>query len=235
MQVSISPKIVEKYPSYTLYLIYGIGVQVSSYNQAIDDLLRAQEEMICSTFANSSVAEHPNIASWRDTYSSFGSKPSKYHCAVESLSHAVIKRGSLPRINTLVDLCNAMALKYVLPIDVMDVDQLAGDVQVLFSSGTENFLPLGSREIEHPDVGEVIYADDTDVLGRRWNWRKCDKNKVTLNTKTFLITVEGIGKTPQCIPQQAAEELAGSISRFFKVPTEIKDLGCHNTSTQFQN
>jgi DNA/RNA-binding domain of Phe-tRNA-synthetase-like protein len=189
----ISPQVLERFPSYRLVVITGSRVRVSAYDEQVDSLLKQQEAQIRNTVELSALHQHPHISSWRKAYAGFGAKPSKHRCAVEALLRAILKRKSLPRINSLVDLCNCVSVRHVLPIDVMDLDNVEGDISVRFAQGDERFLPLGSRQLEHPNPGEVIYSDGVDVLGRRWNWRKSEKSKVTVETKTILITIEGIG------------------------------------------
>jgi DNA/RNA-binding domain of Phe-tRNA-synthetase-like protein len=189
----ISPQVLERFPSYRLMVITGSRVRVSAYDEQVDDLLKRQEEQIRNTIELSGLHQHPHISAWRKAYAGFGAKPGKHRCAVEALMRAILKRKSLPRINSLVDLCNCVSVKHVLPIDVMDLDNIEGDISVRFAEGDERFLPLGSSQLEPPNPGEVIYSDGVDVLGRRWNWRKSEKSKVTLETNTILITIEGIG------------------------------------------
>ncbi len=214
MYLLISPEIVEQYPSYRLMVVTGSHIRVSAHDEDVESLLRQQEKKIHETVELSSLHEHPHIASWRKTYASFGAKPNKYHCAVETLIRTILKRGSLPRINSLVDSCNYVSVKRVLPIDVMDLDNVEGDISVRFAKGDERFLTLGSRQLDPPDPGEVIYSDAVDVLGRRWNWRKSEKSKVTLETKTILITIESIENISTETLSSTEAELCSLLQRF---------------------
>jgi len=222
MDFIIAPDLLERYPSFRVMIITAKNLQTNDNDSDIDKLLDQQQEEIQNSFQLSELPEHPHIAEWRKTYTSFGSKPSKYRCAVEALLRAILKRGSLPRINSLVNLCNYVAIKHILPIDIMDVSNIKGDVAIRFARGDESFLPLGALELDNPYQGEVIYADAEDVLGRRWNWRKCDKNKVTPLTKDILCTVEGIGAIETQKIEQAAEELAALIQRFYNCLPESR-------------
>ena len=44
----------------------------------------------------------------------------------------------------------------------------------------------------NPKDGEVVYMDEKEVLCRRWNWRECDKSKMTEKTKNVTLVVEGM-------------------------------------------
>lgn len=214
MKVYISGDILERFPSYRLLLIAAKCVQVRVEDKSADQMLTGQEELSRMLFRTEALSQHPHIAAWRKTYASFGSKPSKYRCAAESLLRMVIKKKHLPRINTFVDLCNYVSIKYILPIDAIDTAHIIGDIRVRLACGNERFLPLGSQEATTPYAGEVIYSDDVDVLGRRWNWRKSDKTKVTTDTRNVLITIEGIGRIPTDVLEAAQYELGDLVRRF---------------------
>lgn len=214
MHVSIASDVMTRYPSYRLILIAGQDLRVSPADDGIETLVSCQEQLIRETMNLEALHNHPHIAAWRETYVSFGAKPNKCHCAVESLLRTVLKRGSLPRINSLVNLCNYVSLRQVLPIDVMDLEGVEGDVGISFAKGDERFLPLGATELDPPQPGEVIYHDAIEVLGRRWNWRKCDKNKTSATTTRIMITIEGVGNTLTETLEKAEAELLDLIPRF---------------------
>lgn len=46
----------------------------------------------------------------------------------------------------------------------------------------------------------MIYRDAEDVLCRRWNWRECDKSKMTAESRNLCLVVEGL-------PPVSAQEL----------------------------
>ncbi len=97
----------------------------------------------------------------------------------------------MPRINKLVDICNCISIKYVLPIAAYDLAGISGDLTVTLAQGGERFLPLNIDQWEQPEPEEVIYKDQEKALSRRWNWRQCDQAKVTPDTHNALLTLEG--------------------------------------------
>ncbi len=79
-----------------------------------------------------------------------------------------------------------------------------------FATGKERFLPLGGKEEEHPEPGEVIYFDDKtlNVMCRRWNWRNGDFSKITENSRRVVINLDGIGPVSEELIVRARDELA---------------------------
>src|SRR3989344_2939818 len=74
---------------------------------------------------------------------------------------------------------NYISIKHVIPVGGDDLDKIDGDLELTFAKGNEKFVQLNSSEIDHPKKEEVIYKDDKEVTCRRWNWRECDKSKMT--------------------------------------------------------
>jgi DNA/RNA-binding domain of Phe-tRNA-synthetase-like protein len=87
---------------------------------------------------------------------------------------------------------NLVSIRYALPIAIFDIRQLVGDnLSVRLAMGNETFLPIGSDGIEHPDTGEVIFADmDANVYARRWCWRQSLASAAQEDTTQVIVTVE---------------------------------------------
>jgi lysyl-tRNA synthetase class 2 len=73
-----------------------------------------------------------------------------------------------------------------------DIAKVEGDIILRFARGDEPFTALNSEEMETAKEGEVIYSDEKEVLCRRWNWRECDKTKMTEETRDVVLVVEGL-------------------------------------------
>jgi DNA/RNA-binding domain of Phe-tRNA-synthetase-like protein len=117
----------------------------------------------------------------------------------------------VPHINKLVDLCNYVSMKHVLPVAAYDLEFVSGPVEVRFATGDEPFLPLYAKVVEHPKPGEVVYTDDEGALSRRWNWRQCDRAKTTAQTRDVLLTTEGINDIQPEAVQAAIVELVSLV------------------------
>jgi len=152
---------------------------------------------------------HPFIASWRQMYRSFGTKPGDYRPSAEALVRRALKTGGLPTINTAVDAYNAVSVRHLIPMGGFDLDRVAGDIRLRFSVGGEEFTPLGSDKTELTYVGEVVYADDERILTRRWNYRDCDETKITEGTRNAVLFADG----PEGVPRSSVEEALLDLER----------------------
>jgi len=179
-----------------------VGLIITPYvtnldkDTAVHTLLTHMEQVILNSgVQRDSISELPTIAAWRKVYSQFGIKPSRYPCAAESLIRRVIEQGSLPRMNTLVNLCNAISLKVRIPIAACDISDLQ-ELVIRRAVGKERYLPIGKvNEHEFPAPGEIIYVDKSErAHSRRWNWRQSDTIKVTSESSQVLFTIEAVHK-----------------------------------------
>lgn len=183
-RLSVAPPIFETFPDYHVSIIYASGLENGSSDDWSAGLLRVAEGGAREAFGDAKAASHPHIAAWRETFSRFGAKPSKYPCSVEALLGRVLKGQELPAINRVVDLYNAVSIRHLLPVGGEDLDRLTSDSVLRFATGNEPFSLISGGEeiIEHPDAGEVVWADSSGVTCRRWNWRQCRRTQLTEST-----------------------------------------------------
>ena len=155
--------------------------------------------------------DHPNIKAWREAYKKMGISLSKYPSSLESLLRRALKGGPFPRINPIVDLYNALSLKYLVPIGGHAMNAVDGDIRLTFADGTESFVPMDMGEQEAVDKGEVIYKDDRDALTRRWIWKHSNKDRIESETTCALLTVHVMDGLPSWVCEQVVRDLAESI------------------------
>ncbi|HEX2547025.1 MAG TPA: phenylalanine--tRNA ligase beta subunit-related protein [Ramlibacter sp.] len=139
-----------------------------------------------------SESELPEIQAWRRAFSRMGLKPTQYRCASESLLRRFKKEGAMPRIHPLIDACNSISMAFAIPIAVIDLDRVAGDLQVRHADGSERYLTFGG-ETEHPEPGEVSFVDaQGNAHARRWTNRQSGLSAVRDATTQVLIVAEAM-------------------------------------------
>lgn len=134
----------------------------------------------------------PAIRAWRRTYAQMGLKPTQFRCAAESLLRRIRTHGDLPRVHPLVDLCNAVSAAHAIPIAVLDLDRVEGDLTVGPATGSETYVTF-SGDLEHPAAGEIVYADDAGYAhSRRWVTRQSGRSAIGPSTTRVLIVAEAV-------------------------------------------
>jgi DNA/RNA-binding domain of Phe-tRNA-synthetase-like protein len=165
----------------------GVGAEVSVERRAAGFAEIARERLLGVT-----EAELPEIQAWRRTFSKMGLEPTRYRSAAESLLRRFRREGGLPRIHPLVDLCNAISLAFAIPVAVFDTSRISEFVEVRYASGSERHLTF-SGEVEHPEAGEVIFADGAGhAHARRWTNRQSAESAVRSATRSVLIVAEAL-------------------------------------------
>src|SRR5205814_2380274 len=81
------------------------------------------------------VAVHPRIAAWRDAFSAFGARPSKFQSSVEALVRRARRGDELPAVNLVVGLYNATSLGHLVPIGGDDLERVDGGLHLRRASG----------------------------------------------------------------------------------------------------
>ncbi|QKH39834.1 hypothetical protein FOC84_26020 [Achromobacter pestifer] len=161
--------------------------------------------------AGASEAEFPEIQAWRRAFAAMGLKPTQYRCASEALLRRYRKEGALPALHPLIDLCNAASLAHAIPIAVFDADQIAGSLAVRFARGDETYETFAGQT-EHPEPGEVIFADDSGrAHARRWTNRQSGWSAIRPASTRALIVAEALHETAEqdisCIVSELGEAL----------------------------
>jgi DNA/RNA-binding domain of Phe-tRNA-synthetase-like protein len=162
-------------------------------------------------------SEFAEIQSWRRAFTRMGLKPTQYRCAAESLLRRLRTQGSLPGLHPLVDLCNAVSLAFAIPVAVLDVSAIAGDLQVRYAAGDEEYLTF-SGETEHPAAGEVIFRDDSgQAHARRWTNRQSGLSAVRASTTTALIVAEALHDSAPADIERLTAAIAGELDTTWSV------------------
>ena len=151
----------------------------------------AEQQATLQRLGTTPLSQVPALAAWRSALRGFDVDPTQYRSASESLLRRLTKKGDIPSINLLVDLGNLVSIRYALPVAVFDTRELQGAVTVHFADGTERYTTLGQSEVDHPELGEVVFSDETGlVIARRWCWRQSDQSAAQEDTTEAIITVE---------------------------------------------
>lgn len=232
MKFIIDEKIFEKFPGTTIGVVVGKGLNNAGFNDEVLQRIHEQEHTIRASYTPETLLQHPHIDAWRKTYTVFGAKPKKHACSVENLYRMVLNGEELRRINTIVDSYNYISLKYTVPVGGDDLDHVKGNIHLRFATGEELFIRLNSTEVDNPHVGEVIYADDEEVLCRRWNWRECDKSKMTEQSKNVVLVVEALPPLTVSDVQTIVTELGQMVAEYCGGTVTSHILNAQNSSVE---
>jgi DNA/RNA-binding domain of Phe-tRNA-synthetase-like protein len=183
VSVAVDSDIFTAHPEYVALIVLAEGIGNAPSDEGSSAVLDAAEQDL-RAHGLTRPADDPNIAAWRAAFSVFGAKPSKYPCSAEALAARVLKGGTLPRVNVLVDLYNAVSVRALTPVGGEDLDQLHGALRLTIATGDEPFDGHDGA----PRPGEIVWRDDAGVTCRRWNWRQGQRTRLTdATTRAFFV------------------------------------------------
>ena len=186
------PEIVELFPGVVGGVLVTDGLLAGETAPELAEPFAAEQQTTLARLADTPLSEVPSPFAWRRAFRVFGVDPTAYRSAAEALLRRLTKQGSLPSINTLVDIGNLVSIRYALPVAVFDRDSITGTLTVRQATGDESFTDLGSGTTEQPEPGEVIFVDEAGrVAARRWCWRQSAESASSGSTTDVLVTVEG--------------------------------------------
>lgn len=234
MNLKIDQEIWKKYPHLKVGVLIARNLNNEINGHEPLNVLRKTEHDVRNKLHGMDLAEVEKIADWREAYRSFGYKPSSTRCSVEALLRRTLKGNHLPDISPIVNLYNSISIQHTLPAGADDLDQVEGSVFLTIAKGDEPFTAIGSSEAEMATSGEVIYRDDREVTCKAWNWRECDKTKITAKTKNAALVIEGLEHTSLAEIKAALKELKGLLERFCSGSYEmyLLDVSCPNISEE---
>ncbi len=211
----VDGRVFELLPRYCLGVVVAKGIDNRSANSRIENLLDEQIGKFAAEHRTANIRDLPDVKAYRDAFSVLGMNPNKYMCSIEALTKRVQKNAMLPHINPIVDLANALSLKYGLPLGAHDIAKLDSDMEVRFSVEQDRFRAMGESQPESMPEGELVYVSGHTVKTRRWIWRQSDDGKITEETGDVFFPVDGFEDLNRERVLQARDELAATLQEEF--------------------
>ena len=132
------------------------GLTVVAHDPRMDAPLAAAEAAVRARPPDESAAV-------RGMYRRTGLDPTKRRPSSEALLRRVRKGEALPRINSLVDVCNWCSLEFQLPYGLYDLDRIEGDVILRLGAEGEGYE--GIRKDDVHVGGRIALADARGPFG----------------------------------------------------------------------
>lgn len=132
------------------------GARNADRSEQLDARLAAAE-------ATARARPEADTGSVRAMYRRVGLDPTKTRPSSEALLRRVLRGGTLPRISTLVDVCNWCSLEFQLPYGLYDRARLRSDVELRLGRPGEAYA--GIRKDEVHVGGRITLADAEGPFG----------------------------------------------------------------------
>ena len=135
------------------------------------------------------VLNHPVIQGYKDLLQSAGRSVKKNPPTVPALIRNIQHRGSIPCINSIIDIYNVEALNSFLAIGGHDFDKIHDYIEFTVSEREDIFLPILSTE-KHVAKTDYVYRDEKGILA--WlDVRDGENYKFDDKTKNAIFIIQG--------------------------------------------
>jgi DNA/RNA-binding domain of Phe-tRNA-synthetase-like protein len=167
----------------------------------------------------STVRQQPpaDVVAVRTMYKRVGLDPTKTRPSSEALLRRVRKGDQLPRINSLVDICNWCSLEFQLPYGLYDAAHVEGDIELRLGRDGESYP--GIRKDDVNVGGRLTLADARGPFGNPTS--DSARTMVTTTTTSAIVVVFAPAEME---PKRLVQVLDETVKRMAEF------TGCRETS-----
>ena len=172
-------------------VVIGIAKNINPNAKLSDSFLEKQKKME-EWALNCNIDEvfnHPVIQGYKDLLQSVGRSVKKNPPTVPALIRNIQHRGSIPCINSIIDIYNVEALNSFLAIGGHDFDKIHDYIEFTVNEREDIFLPILSTE-KHVAKTDYVYRDEKGILA--WlDVRDGENYKFDDKTKNAIFIIQG--------------------------------------------
>lgn len=197
------------------------GREGATDHAAVERVLTEAEAMARTRLDSGDLPALPAIRDWRAAYRAFGIKQTRYRNSLERLLRRLRTGEALPRINPLVDLYNAISIRFLMPSGADDLDRIEPPLAFRQSTPGDSFLDMAADPPtdDPPLPGEIVYADSRKILCRRWNWRQDARSLIGPHTRRAIVTIQTLDPKGRERLDEATEEFVTLAARLLGART----------------
>lgn len=193
-------------------VVIGIAKNVDPNAPLPDSFLKKQKEMenwaLSCTMGE--VFELPIIQGYTDLLQRVKRSVKKNPPTVPALIRNIQHRGSIPRINSVIDIYNVESLHSLLSIGGHDLDKVSDYIEFTVNKKEGVFLPILSTE-KHVAETDYIYRDVKGIMA--WlDVRDGENYKFGDETKNAIFIIQGNAKTSVEYRLEALERIQNDLT-----------------------
>jgi DNA/RNA-binding domain of Phe-tRNA-synthetase-like protein len=189
------------------------GVKVVKRSSELESFKAELIKQVRKQHSLESLKDLPTARAYRDFFWRVGVDPTKNRPAAEALIRRILRGGTIPNINTLVDAYNLASIKTEIALAAFDLDRLKGDLLMRFAEKGEEFMGIGMQKPIVLQGGEIVVSD-SEKLVAVYPHRDADNTKVTEKTKNVVLVICGVPGIPEETLRNAKQVAIEYITRF---------------------
>jgi len=198
MKISIQKALLDKFLDMKVGVLVVQGIDNLADYSNLQERFQMIQEDLQKKYQPEDIENIKEIANWKRVFEKVGMNSKKYTSSIENMLKRIVKDQKwIKPLSPMVDVYNTVSLEYMTPIGAYDLDRAGDNFEIRFAKKDDKFVPLGKQDFENCDDGEVVFADEKEILCRNWVWKQSDHKKVQKCTQNVLIRIEALGKNDE--------------------------------------
>ena len=193
-------------------VVIGIAKNIDPQAKLSDSFLKKQKEtearaLHCDV---DGVLNNPITQGYADLLQRVGRSIKKYPPTVPAFIRNIQRRGSMPHINSVIDIYNVESLHSLLAIGGHDLDKIDGQIEFTVNKEEGVFLPISSTE-KHVAATDYVYRDPKGIIA--WlGVRDGEQYKFDDGTKNAIFIIQGNANTSVEIRVDALKRIQNDLA-----------------------
>jgi len=193
-------------------VVIGIAKNIDPQVKLSDSFLNKQKKMEdwalhCDV---DGVLNNPITQGYADLLQRVGRSIKKYPPTVPAFIRNIQRRGSMPHINSVIDIYNVESLHSLLAIGGHDLDKIDGQIEFTVNKEEGVFLPISSTE-KHVAATDYVYRDSKGIIA--WlGVRDGEQYKFDDGTKNAIFIIQGNANTSVEIRVEALKRIQSDLA-----------------------
>jgi len=186
----ISADVHEKLPGIKFAVVRVDSVTVVKKS----DELEAYKKEVLEKFSGltlEKIDSMPTIQAYRNLFRAFGVDWHSRRPSPDALLRRIALGKGLYTVNTLVDAYNLAVVETGIGLGAFDSSKLSLPVVLRFAKDGEQMHPIGEEKPIIIQDGELVYADQEQVITLDLNYRDTNRTKITEKSKDILLFADG--------------------------------------------
>ena len=186
-----------------------VGKSTSSFEEYEQDIFHK----IRSQMTLEDAKDDPIFRSYRDLYWTFGMDPTKMRVSSEAVLRRVLKGLNLWRISDVVDIINLASAYHKIPIGLIDVSKLDGDLVIRSAHNGEVFQRIGGKTIMCRGR-EIVVADEKKIVCFGYATHDSERTMITKDTRSVLVLLYGAEAVTRSVMEDALKVTTDMIGQW---------------------
>lgn len=163
MRLTIHPHIFSLIPEFKLGMIHYTKTTVSASPKMLKGRLQLFQEQLYFDLLDKEPSDFPGLAEWQKTWKKIGADPSVDPLSLEMQLQQIKEGKYFSSYHSAEDLNTFFSLQYEIPMNMYDMEQLTGDIELSIGTVEEGYEGLNNQF--NTFAGQLLLSDGYSPFG----------------------------------------------------------------------